>query len=97
MYPLHHKLKGLDFDKRNRYRSSFQREHILEWRRSYLRAIDKHRAEKWKLYYQDEICTNAGRIVDMIRTDTTGKSASQTHLSALIIGLKTTSEKKAKE
>ncbi|KAG0421913.1 hypothetical protein HPB47_002212, partial [Ixodes persulcatus] len=54
---LYRPLKGVGFEKQKRNGNSFpiEREHILEWRRRYLRVFGKHRAENRKICFKNEI------------------------------------------
>ncbi|KAG0431551.1 hypothetical protein HPB47_021696 [Ixodes persulcatus] len=53
---LYSLLKDMGFEKQKRNRNSFliERQDIVEWRRWYLGAIGKHRAQNRKIYFQDE-------------------------------------------
>ncbi|KAG0413014.1 hypothetical protein HPB47_009827 [Ixodes persulcatus] len=53
---LYRLRKDMGFEKQKRNRNSFliEREDIVEWRRRYLRAVGKHRAQNRKIYFQDE-------------------------------------------
>ncbi|XP_040079463.1 uncharacterized protein LOC120850859 [Ixodes scapularis] len=77
---LYRLLNDMGFEKHKRNRNSFliEREDIIEWRRRYLTAIRKHRAQNRKIYFQDETWLNAGLTVDKVWTDSTIKSASDT-------------------
>ncbi|XP_040068138.1 uncharacterized protein LOC120841325 [Ixodes scapularis] len=92
---LYRLLKDMGFEKQKRNRNSFliEREDIVEWRRRYLRAIGKHRAQNRKIYFQDETWVNAGLTVDKVWTDSTIKSAWQAFMSGLTTGLKVPSGK----
>ncbi|KAG0413387.1 hypothetical protein HPB47_009471 [Ixodes persulcatus] len=61
----------MGFEKQKRNRNSFliEREDIVEWRRRYLRAIGKHRAQNRKIYFQDETWVNAGLTPVIIPLD----------------------------
>ncbi|XP_040062230.1 uncharacterized protein LOC120837106 [Ixodes scapularis] len=92
---LYRLLKDMGFEKQKRNRNTllYEREDIVEWRRRYLRAIRKHRAQNRKIYFQDETWVNAGLTVDKVWTDSTIKSARQAFMSGLTTGLKVPSGK----
>ncbi|KAG0435112.1 hypothetical protein HPB47_018678 [Ixodes persulcatus] len=68
---LYRLLKDMSFEKQKRNRNSFliKREDIVEWRRRYLKAIGKHRAQNRKIYFQDETWVNAGLTVDKLNLE----------------------------
>lgn len=84
---------GFRFEKRKHRDLLIDREDIIVWRRSYLRAIREFRRQGRTIYYTDETWVNAGHTKEKVWVDTTITSKRNAFLRGLTVGLKNPSGK----
>lgn len=84
---------GFTYEKRNRNSCLIDREEIILWRRRYLRAIRRYRAEGKCIYFMDETWVNAGHTKEKVWQDAAVTSSKDAFLKGLSTGLKNPSGK----
>ncbi|KAE8736690.1 hypothetical protein FOCC_FOCC017855, partial [Frankliniella occidentalis] len=81
---------GFVYCKRKRNSAFLERSDLIDWRRRYLRQMQKLRAQNAKIFYLDETWINAGHTTSYAWHDTTVVSPRDAHREGLTVGLKQT-------
>lgn len=79
---------GFCYEKRNKQSLLLERDDLIIWRHSYLRAIKNFRREGRNIVYMDETWVNVGQATSKVWKDTTIKTPKDAYMAGLSTGLK---------